>query len=284
VSKKPVVQRGVQDSLLAERQLLSEVDHPFILKLVQTFRNDAFVYFLCELVTGGELLNVLQVLGLLNIHQARFYTGSIMLALEYLHNRRIAFLDLKGENVMVDHQGYIKLVDFGIATKIMALSYVVKGTPHFMCPEMILSKGYDTSADLWALGICLYDFMCGKLPYGHECNNNAQVLRSILKDPLVFPDWFPATECAPEAMALIGALLSRDPWLRPGAGVRGYASLKGDPFFNGFNFEDLQGHQLQRALPRSSQARELSRCSGPAARMQVWKRSSRLGLSLHNKL
>eukprot|EP00929_Paragymnodinium_shiwhaense_P000195 TRINITY_DN100441_c0_g1_i1.p1 TRINITY_DN100441_c0_g1~~TRINITY_DN100441_c0_g1_i1.p1 ORF type:complete len:2164 (+),score=634.46 TRINITY_DN100441_c0_g1_i1:71-6562(+) len=245
ISKKEVVQKKLQESVLNERQLLADVDHPFILKLVQTFRNQRFLYLLTELVTGGELLNVLEKLGLLNQQQAQFYTGSIALALEYLHVRRIAYLDLKGENVLIDHQGYCKLVDFGIATRIAgATSHALKGTPHFMSPEMILHKGYDTSADLWSLGVMLYDFMIGDLPFGHKCTNNGQILKAILKSPLTFPDWFQEKSFGGVAMDLVKDLLSRDPGRRPGAGVDGYNALKRHPFFNGFDFDELLGHRL----------------------------------------
>eukprot|EP00971_Amphidinium_carterae_P266780 5291918-Amphidinium_carterae.1 len=105
VLKKPVVENNQTSMLINERSILTEIDHPFIVKLVQTFKNDAYVYFLLELVSGGELLEALQVLGLLNLEQAQFYSGSIVLALEHLHDRRVAYLDLKSENILIDYQG-----------------------------------------------------------------------------------------------------------------------------------------------------------------------------------
>ena len=119
-----------------------------------------------ELVIGGELYDVLQLLQLLNTTQTRFYTGCILLALEYLHARRIAYLDLKPENILVDHQGYLKIIDFGIAQRIRPLRMRnITGTPWYVAPEMIGQKGYDTTADLWGLGICVSEFLVGKFPF-----------------------------------------------------------------------------------------------------------------------
>merc|ERR1719247_3596190 len=128
VKKEPVVEFGQQESLVNERDIMSRLDHPFIIRLVQAFRNDYFVYFLLELVSGGELLEALTRLGLLSQEQAQFYTASIVLAFEHLHERRVAYLDLKSENVLIDSQGYIKIVDFGLAVKIQGQCHALKGT------------------------------------------------------------------------------------------------------------------------------------------------------------
>merc|ERR1719284_2026601 len=106
-------------ALANERNILAECDHPFIIKFVKSFRGEHFVYFLMELVTGGELLDAMDELGLLKRSQAQFYVGSITLALEFLHERRIAYLDLKGENCLIDSHGYLKIIDFGVAERVV---------------------------------------------------------------------------------------------------------------------------------------------------------------------
>eukprot|EP00435_Cladocopium_sp_Y103_P037424 s1026_g9.t2 len=245
VRKRDVVEKNVQDALVSELSILKEVDHPFIIKFVRSFRNESRVYFLMELVSGGELLDALDSLGLLKDHQALFYTGSIVLALEFLHARRIAYLDLKSENCLIDQQGYLKIIDFGIARRITNTRYgPLKGTPMFMAPEMILGKGHTTVADLWSLGICLYEFVIGNFPFASNCSNHGAIFHEILRADLKFPQWFEKQPSADDIMSLIRGLLTRDPKKRLGAGHEGYAKLKKHAFFRDLCWERLLGREL----------------------------------------
>jgi len=234
-------------SLLAERSILAELDHPFVVKFIRTFKSKQYVYFLMELVTGGELLDALQELNLLGKSQAQFYTGSIVLALEFLHERRIAYLDLKGENCLIDIHGYLKVIDFGIAERIVnGKLFEQRGTVYYMAPETLLGKGYTTVADLWSLGVCVYDFMSGQFPFGNDitdptnaCGQN-QIYEEIRKAELKFPKMLndKATK------SFIRGLLERDTTKRLGAGAEGYAELKSHPFFEGFKWDGLLARQL----------------------------------------
>ena len=99
-----------------------------------------------------------------------------MSILEYLHERRIIFRDLKPENVMIDHEGYPKLIDFGTSKILDAPRTVtIVGTPHYMAPEMITGKGYSYNVDYWSLGVMLYEFLCGILPYGDSIRDPYKV-------------------------------------------------------------------------------------------------------------
>jgi cGMP-dependent protein kinase len=243
VSKKLAVEQKQQKALANERNILAELDHPFIIKFVRSFHGPSFVYFLMELVTGGELLDALDELGLLKRSQAQFYVASITLALEFLHERRIAYLDLKGENCLIDSHGYLKMVDFGIAERVKnGRIYAVKGTPLTMAPEVILGKGYTTTADLWGLGVCLYDFMLGKFPFSDDSASKTEVFRAVLKAPLAFPKWLNKSQ---DTKSLLEGLLCRDPAKRPGAGPDGYAELKGHEWFKGVSWDGLLSRQLE---------------------------------------
>lgn len=242
MNKQQAVAHGQHWSLANERSILAELDHPFVIKYVRSFRGTKFVYFLQELMTGGELLDALDALGLLNEEQVQFYAGSIILALEYLHERRIAFLDLKGENCLVDQHGYLKIIDFGVAERIKSgRCHAVKGTPLFMAPEVILGKGYTTTADLWSLGVCLYDFMLGEFPFSNDSASQASIFRAVLKAPLKFPQWFKGNKKAQE---LITGLLTRDPSQRLGARVHGFTDVKEHSFFSSFSWSDLLGRSM----------------------------------------
>merc|ERR1719203_477061 len=179
-----------QRTLQTERAILAELDHPFIIKFIRSFNGRRWVYFLTELVTGGELLDALESIDrTLTRQEAQFYTGSILLAVEFLHERNIAYLDLKSENLMLDGNGYLKLIDFGVAEKVKnGRLHAIKGTPLFMAPEVIKpTEGYTTTADLWSLGVCVYDFMVGQFPFADESASNDAVFRAVLKAPLRFP-------------------------------------------------------------------------------------------------
>lgn len=240
--KEDVVQRKMQESVCRERSILGELEHPFVIKFVRSFNTSVSVYLLMELVTGGELLEALDALGLLSQQQAQFYTGSIVLALEFLHLHRIVYLDLKGENALVDQHGYLKIIDFGIAERVShGRCYAVKGTPPYMAPEVIRGDGYTTAADFWSLGVCLYEFMVGRLPFGDGAQGHEEIFKAVLKAPLRFPEWLDA----PDAKALIRGLLTRDPDKRPGGCCEGFLGLKGHAFFAGFGWDALLGRQLE---------------------------------------
>lgn len=243
VSKRHAIEHQQAEALVVERSIMAELDHPFVYKFIRSYSGPSYVYFLTELVTGGELIDVLDVLGCLKRPQAQFYLGSIALALEFLHERRIAYLDLKGENCLIDQHGYLKMIDFGIAERVKSgRLHVVKGTPLFMAPEVILGKGYTTSADLWSLGVCLYDFMLGSFPFGSDTASQTEIFRAVLRQPLKFPKTPKTEECS---KSLMQALLNKEPEKRPGAGPEGYVALKDHDFFAGFNWDGLVARQLK---------------------------------------
>merc|ERR1719316_455982 len=121
--------------------------------------------------------------------QAQFYIGSLLLVFEYLHQRRIAYRDLKPENVLIDQDGFIKLIDFGAACLLRPPAikcHTILGTPHFMAPEMILGAGYGLSIDVWAMGVCLHEFMVGRLPF--DGDDPVSIFRQVAsKKPLKIP-------------------------------------------------------------------------------------------------
>jgi cGMP-dependent protein kinase len=121
-----------------------------------------------------ELFDVIRVIGLCGTKDALFFTGSIILALEYLHHNNIIYRDLKPENIMIDQSGRLILIDLGTGKKLVKKplkTFTIIGTPHYMAPEVLKNKGYSFLADLWSLGVCLYEFMCGDLPFGEDLDD-----------------------------------------------------------------------------------------------------------------
>ena len=108
--------------------------------------------------------------------------------MEYLHTNHIVYRDIKPENAMVDHDGYFKLIDMGTAKVINnQRTFTIIGTPHYMAPEVLRGKGYKYSSDLWSIGICLYEFMCGAVPYAENAEDPYEIYDEIINKTLRFP-------------------------------------------------------------------------------------------------
>ncbi|UKK01159.2 CGMP-dependent protein kinase [Theileria orientalis] len=244
ISRKCITALKQQKNIKLEREIMAQNDHPLIIQLVKTFKDKENIYFLTELVTGGELYDAIRKLGLLNKQQAQFYLGSIILAFEYLHERQIAYRDLKPENILLDYQGYIKLIDFGSAKKITGRAYTLIGTPHYMAPEIILGKGYTCLADIWSFGICLYEFICGPLPFGNDAEDQIEIFRDILTGELKFPNYITDQD----AINLIKRFLCRVPEVRIGSSINGYKDIKDHPYFRDFDWDKLASRALDPPL------------------------------------
>jgi cGMP-dependent protein kinase len=164
-----------------ERTIMMTLDHPFIIKLVKTMKNTNYCFFLMEFVNGMNLDDYLsQKKVKRNIFETKFYGACLLLVLEYLHKKNIAHRDLKPSNMMVDNNGYLKLIDFGTAKEIKDFTYTIIGTPHYIAPEILIGKGYSFSSDIWSMGICLYEIYYGIYPFGDNAYDILEVYKEVL--------------------------------------------------------------------------------------------------------
>ena len=182
ISNKQILYSQLAQNLELERGILLQIDHPFIVKLVKTLKDENYIYFLMDYIKGKELFDVIRDIGLLNKFQAQFYGASLMLAVEYLHERKFIYRDIKPENVMILENGYIKLIDFGTAKAITDKTTTIIGTPHYMAPEVILGDGYSFQVDFWSIAICIYEFICGAVPFGETAEEPMDVYLSIINE------------------------------------------------------------------------------------------------------
>lgn len=107
---------------------------------------------LFEYVCGGELFSYLRNAGRFTASSGNFYATEIVSALEYLHSKFVVYRDLKPENLLLDKEGHLKITDFGFAKKLTDRTWTLCGTPEYLAPEIIQSKGHNKAVDWWALG------------------------------------------------------------------------------------------------------------------------------------
>jgi cGMP-dependent protein kinase len=233
VDKDRVVRLDTWQSLTLERNILLQMDHMFIVKLVKTLKDSRRIYFVMEYVQGMDLFDVIRQLGLLTDCDAKFYMACLVLIVEYMQDRDIVYRDFKPENIMVDDEGYPKLIDFGTAKITSGRTFTVVGTPHYMAPEVITGRGYGKSADLWSLGVILYELLCGGVPFGEGEEDPYAVYEAVLGGKLNYPAFITAKlKCKP----MIEMLLSKNAVLRTGGS---FANLKSQPWFADINWESL---------------------------------------------
>ena len=231
ISKKHIDYECLHSNLNLEKDILLKIDHPFIVKLVKCLKDKSNIYFLMEYLKGKELFDVIRDIGLLNKAQSMFYTASMMEAINYLHERKFIYRDLKPENIIVIENGYIKLIDFGTCKEIEDRTNTIIGTPHYMAPEVILGEGYSFEVDFWSIGICLFEFICGGVPFGETAEDPMEIYISIINNKIVFPLFVKDKEFK----NLIKNMLEKNPMLR----LTTFDGIKRHIWFNGFNWEEL---------------------------------------------
>ena len=239
VSRKKILKYEIQENLVLERKILMALDHIMILKLIKTFKDDRRIYLLTEFVNGSDLFDTIRVLNLLSDSDAKFYTSCLLSILEYLHDRDIAYRDLKPENIMIDDKGYPKLIDFGVAKIMNGRTFTVVGTPHYMAPEVITGKGYSFHSDYWSLGVIVYEFFCGGVPFGEGDDDPYIVYEKILERKLSYPNF---AEVSVGAKNFIELMLNKNPVMRnSGSSDR----LKSHQWLRGVNWENLMKKQVK---------------------------------------
>ncbi|KAM3137532.1 hypothetical protein pb186bvf_010322 [Paramecium bursaria] len=245
ISKAQIIEQNLEKHLAQEKIALQAVQFPLIMHFIKSFKDQNYIYFVEEYIKGMELFDVIREIGLLNLYDSQFYIGSLILCMEYLHFNHIIYRDIKPENIMVDEKGFIKLIDLGTAKNLKqknGRTYTIIGTPHYMAPEILTGKGYTYSVDLWSIGICLYEFMCGNVPYAEDAEDPYEIYEEIQKKQLTFPSVLKERR----AKKLMEQLLSKTPELRLGSS---FASLKNNPFFEHFDFDQLINREIKPPYP-----------------------------------
>jgi protein kinase A len=246
-SKFQLHEEGQAEACVREKQALSAMYHPNIIKLAATFQDEDFVYMLLQMMQGGELFTLihpidadLSVNGLPE-EKARFYAFCIADALAHVHQKKYVYRDLKPENVLIDAEGYPVMIDFGFAKKMVEeKTFTLVGTPAYLPPESILSRGHTFSADHWSLGVLLYEMLCGESPFFFYGIDTSELYRSIVED-----DFPPLPNATPKAVSLVDGLLIKDPNFRLGSVAGNESEIISHPWFEGLDVFEMRKKQLK---------------------------------------
>ncbi|TYI82261.1 hypothetical protein E1A91_D05G210300v1 [Gossypium mustelinum] len=281
LKKLDMIRKNDIERILAERNILIAVRNPFVVRFFYSFTCRDNLYLVMEYLNGGDLYSLLRKVGCLDEDVARTYIAELVLALEYLHSVGIVHRDLKPDNILIAHDGHIKLTDFGLS-KIGLINNTIDlsgpettgttsldtcnlhkqqmedrsrhsavGTPDYLAPEILLGTEHGYAADWWSVGIILFEFITGIPPFAAECPEI--IFDNILNRKIPWPSV--PSEMSYEAQDLINRLLTHDPKQRLGA--NGATEVKAHAFFNGVNWDSLA---LQKAafVPHTDSADDTS--------------------------
>jgi len=253
LQKKEMVQRKKVKRVLVEREILSIVDHPFIVSLHWSFQSLSQVYYVMEFCAGGGFYRMLSKLPERRLLEdpARFYSAEVLLALEYLHMQGFIYRDLKPENILIHHTGHIKLADFDLSktsntpvhSRLTDQVFVAKptlitnsfvGTAEYIAPEIITGFGHTSTVDWWTFGILLYEMLFGFTPFASSTQSG--LFENVLHQEVEFPERIPISK---NCRDFIRKLLKPDPKKRLGA-VDGAPDLKNHNFYSGVKFSYIR--------------------------------------------
>nr|CAB3500909.1 unnamed protein product [Digitaria exilis] len=220
--KDKVVEKNHAEYMKAERDILTKVDHPFVVQLRYSFQTKYRLYLVLDFINGGHLFFQLYQQGLFREELARIYTAEIVSAVAHLHANGIMHRDLKPENILLDADGHAMLTDFGVAKEFdeNTRSNSMCGTVEYMAPEIVQGRGHDKAADWWSVGVLLFEMLTGKPPF--IGGNRDKIQQKIVKEKIKLPTY-----------------------LRLGSGPGGSDEIKNHKWFKSINWKRLEARQIQ---------------------------------------
>ena len=243
LGKREVIGHHQVEGVMREKNLMAAIKHPFVVELVTTFQDERNLYMLIGLVQGGELFSIVhtEVRDGIPNGNSRFYAACILESLAALHRRDICYRDLKPENVLIDRRGYCVLVDLGFAKVVVDKTFTLCGTPEYLAPEIILSKGHDKGADYWAFGVLIYEMLVGYSPFYSHDMDQVGLFKRIVGAKYAFPQGGIVQDVAKH---LIHRLLQRRQADRLGCLSRGDQDIRDHKWFHIINTQKLLNRQI----------------------------------------
>ncbi|NXP81836.1 PKN2 kinase, partial [Ramphastos sulfuratus] len=242
LKKKDIIRRDEMESLSCEKRIFEVVnssDHPFLVTMFACFQTPTHACFVMEYTPGGDLMMRIHE-DVFPEHVAQFYAACVVLGLQFLHEKKIIYRDLKLDNLLLDAEGFVKIADFGLCKEGIGFgdhTSTFCGTPEFLAPEVLTDISYTRAVDWWGLGVLIYEMLVGEAPFPGD--DEEEVFDSIVNDEVQYPRFLSA-----EALSIARKLLRKCPERRLGAGERDAEEIKVQPFFKGIAWDTL----LARAL------------------------------------
>ncbi|XP_076944928.1 serine/threonine-protein kinase AtPK2/AtPK19-like [Bidens hawaiensis] len=238
--KDRIFEKDHAEYMKAERDILTKINHPFIVQLKYSFQTKYRLFLVLDFVNGGHLFFQLYRQGLFREDLARFYTAEIVSAVSHLHDNGIMHRDLKPENILLDAEGHVMLTDFGVAKEFdeSSRSNSMCGTLEYMSPEIVKGRGHDKAADWWSVGILMYEMLTGKPPF--RGGNRQKIQQKIVKDKIKLPAFLSSA-----AHSLLKGLLQKESSRRLGSGAGGSNEIKNHSWFKSINWQKLESREIK---------------------------------------
>lgn len=225
IEKAEIVEKNHTKQILCEKKILQSVHFPFTTTMSAGFTDNVYVYFVMPFESGGELFSLIRNSRSLSETLVKFYAGQVVLGVEYLHHCSVIHRDIKPENIFISRDGYLKLGDFGFSKVIKSRTWTLCGTPEYLAPEIILSKGYSFAVDWWAMGVLIFEMSCGYTPF--YSSSREKQYDKIIRGAFTVPNGVSST-----CRALIKRLLVVDPTNRYGSLKAGVYDIKNAKWFS----------------------------------------------------
>ena len=241
MNKAKIIDKKSEKSVKSERDLLSKLNHPFIINMHFSFQDNDNLYLVMDLLSGGDLRYHLCKKRFFSEEQTKFILSCIILGLEYCHSNSIIHRDIKPENLVLDSEGYTHITDFGIAKIQQPNNHKeTSGTPGYMSPEVLCGQNHTIVVDYFALGVMGYEFMLGVRPYlgksRKEIKEKVMAKQVLLKKNDIKENW------TIESGDFINRLLQRKPSHR--LGLHGATEVKEHIWFKNYPWSDLYHRKL----------------------------------------
>uniref|UniRef100_A0A8C1QEG5 protein kinase C n=1 Tax=Cyprinus carpio TaxID=7962 RepID=A0A8C1QEG5_CYPCA len=254
LKKGDIVARDEVDSLMCEKRIFETVNsvrHPFLVNLFACFQTKEHVCFVMEYAAGGDLMMHIHA-DVFSEPRSIFYAACVVLGLEFLHDHKIVYRDLKLDNLLLDTEGYVKIADFGLCKEGMGFrdrTSTFCGTPEFLAPEVLTETSYTRAVDWWGLGVLIFEMLVGESPFPGD--DEEEVFDSIVNDEVRYPKFL-----STEAISIMRRLLRRNPERRLGAGERDAEEVKRHPFFRNMDWTALLAKKIRPPFLPTIKGRE----------------------------
>ena len=261
MSKVKIIDRRSEFSIFNEKELLSKMNHPFIVNMYFSFQDFSNLYLVLDYLTGGDLRYHISIHQRFNEKETKFFISNIILGLEYIHSKNIIHRDIKPENLVLDNKGYLRITDFGVAKiNLKDNSSETSGTPGYMAPEVLFILNHSFPADFFALGVIGFEFMMGFRPYNGR--NRKEIKDVILNTQAKINMNKVPYGWGKDSVDFINRLLERKVKNRLGA-KKGICELKEHKWFNDVNWDELKLKKIKAPfVPKGEENFNRNYCEG----------------------